>query len=120
MFEKEYAVAIDAAKKAYILDFVDSLPEGLNTLVGERGVMLSVGQRQRIIIARALARNPQILLLDEATSALDNESELCIQETLAKLKGKVTILIIAHRLSTLSNADKTFVLKDGKIVEQDK
>ena len=109
---------IDAAKKAHIFDFIDSLPEKFDTLVGERGVTLSVGQRQRIIIARALARNPQILLLDEATSALDNESERYIRETIAKLKGKTTVLIIAHRLSTLSNVDKIFVLKDGRIVEQ--
>jgi len=109
---------IDAAKKAHILDFVETLPEKFNTLVGERGVELSVGQRQRIIIARALVRNPQILLLDEATSALDNESESYIRETIARLKGKTTILIIAHRLSMLSNVDKVFVLRGGKIVEQ--
>ena len=109
---------IDVAKKAHIFNFVDSLPEKFNTLVGERGVTLSVGQRQRIIIARVLARNPQVLLLDEATSALDNESELYIRETIAKLKGKTTVLIIAHRLSMLSNVDKVFVLKGGRIVEQ--
>lgn len=109
---------VDAAKKAHIFDFVDGSPEKFNTLVGERGVALSVGQRQRIIIARALARNPQVLLLDEATSALDNESELYIRDTIAKLKGKTTVLIIAHRLSTLSNVDKIFVLKGGRIVEQ--
>mgnify|MGYP003393657227 CR=1 FL=1 len=111
---------IDSAKKANIFTFVDGLPDKFDTLVGERGVKLSFGQRQRIIIARALARDPQILLLDEATSALDNESEFYIKETLSKLKGEITILIIAHRLSTLSDADKTFALKDGKIVEQDK
>ena len=111
---------IDAAKKAHIFEFIDSLPEKFNTLVGERGVTLSVGQRQRVIIARALARNPQILLLDEATSALDNESELYVKEAIEGLKGKTTVLIIAHRLSTLSNVDKIFVLKDGKIVEHGK
>ena len=89
-------------------------------MVGERGVLLSVGQRQRIVIARILARNPQVLILDEATSALDNESEGEIQKTIENLKGKVTVAIIAHRLGTVMNCDKLLVLQGGKIVEEGK
>ena len=109
---------IEAAKKANIFDFIDSLPEGFQTIVGERGVRLSAGQRQRISIARALAKKPEILLLDEATSALDNESEVEIQKVIEKLKGDMTILVIAHRLSTVMDSDKLFVIENGKIEEQ--
>lgn len=106
-----------AAKQAHIYDFIVSLPNGFDTVVGDKGIMLSVGQRQRIVLARALARHPSILVLDEATSALDNESELLIQEAIHELHGTVTVLIIAHRLSTIMNADHLFVLDGGKILE---
>lgn len=107
-----------AAKMANIYDFIEGLPEKFSTVVGERGVMLSVGQRQRIILARVLARNPQILILDEATSALDNESEILVQKAIGQLKGKLTVLIIAHRLSTVLSSDRLLVLNKGKIIEQ--
>lgn len=107
-----------AAKMANIYDFIQECPEGFETVIGERGIMLSAGQRQRIIIARVLARNPKILILDEATSALDNESEAKIQKVIENLKGKITVLAVAHRLSTLRNSDKIVVLDKGKIVEQ--
>ncbi|MDE2001828.1 MAG: ABC transporter ATP-binding protein [Patescibacteria group bacterium] len=106
------------AKLANALEFIDKLPDGFNTVVGDRGVMLSGGQRQRIVLARVLARNPSILILDEATSALDNESELQIQRAIGRLRGTMTIVIIAHRLSTVMDADNLFVLEAGKIVEQ--
>lgn len=110
----------EASKKAQIYDFIKGLPEGFNTMVGERGALLSGGQRQRVGIARALARNPEILIFDEATSSLDTRSEKKIQEAIEKLKGDVTIIAIAHRLSTVRNSDKLVVLKDGGIVEQGK
>jgi ATP-binding cassette subfamily C protein len=109
-----------AVEAAYLKDFVSELPEGLNTIVGERGTRLSGGQRQRIAIARALARKPEILLLDEATSALDVESEKYIQQAIEGLKGKMTIVIIAHRLSTVAHSDSLLVLDEGKIVESGK
>lgn len=109
---------IDYAKVANLYNFVQDLPEGFRTIVGERGVKLSAGQRQRIILARVLARKPDILILDEATSALDNESEKLIQDAIFKLKGKITVLSIAHRLSTVMSADQLLVLEDGAIVEQ--
>ncbi len=110
--------AIKAAEVANIHDFIVGLPDGYQTLVGERGVRLSIGQRQRITIARVLVRKPRLLLFDEATSALDNESELAIQRAIEKLKGEITILVIAHRLTTVRNCDKLLVLNRGKIVEQ--
>lgn len=107
-----------AAKMANIYEFITKCPKGFETIIGERGVMLSAGQRQRIIIARVLARNPKILILDEATSALDNESEAKIQKVIENLKGKVTVLAVAHRLSTLRNSGRLIVLDNGKIIEQ--
>ncbi|WP_010678066.1 ABC transporter ATP-binding protein [Bacillus timonensis] len=98
-------------------DFVSSLPEGLDTLVGDRGIRLSGGERQRIVLARAILRNPQILILDEATSALDTENESKIQEAIDRLKGKMTIIVIAHRLSTIRNADQVIVLDKGKVIQ---
>jgi len=107
-----------SAKQANIYDFIMELPEGFQTITGDRGVMLSGGQRQRIALARALAGEPALLILDEATSALDYESEKLVHESIRALRGKVTVLIIAHRPSTVAEADTIFVLDHGRIVEQ--
>ena len=103
---------------AHIDGFIKSSPEGLDTLVGERGIRLSAGERQRIVIARALARRPKLLILDEATSALDNESEAHIKKVIEELKGRITIVAIAHRLSTIMGSDSLIVLSDGELVEE--
>jgi len=108
---------IEAAKQANAWDFIQRFPEGLDTLVGERGTQLSGGQRQRVAIARALLKNPKILILDEATSSLDSESEKLVQEALETLMAGRTSIVIAHRLSTVRNADQIFVLDEGKLVE---
>lgn len=108
----------EAVKSANIYDFVETLPNKFQTMVGERGIQLSGGQRQRIVLARVLARKPQLLILDEATSALDNESEHKIQEAIKNLRGKLTILIVAHRLSTVMHTNKILALKDGIIAEE--
>jgi ABC-type multidrug transport system fused ATPase/permease subunit len=106
-----------AAKMANIYDFIVSCPGKFDSVIGDRGIMLSAGQRQRIIIARVLARQPKFLILDEATSALDNEAEKEIQTVIENLKGKITVLVIAHRLSTVINADRLMVLDDGRVIE---
>ena len=109
---------IEAAKKANAWQFINQFPEGMETLVGERGVKLSGGQRQRVAIARAILKDPSILILDEATSSLDAESESLVQEALDELmKGRTTI-IIAHRLATIRKVDRIYVLKDGEIIEE--
>ena len=107
----------EAAKKAHALEFIDKLPDGFDTLVGERGVKLSGGQRQRIAIARAILKDAPILVLDEATSALDSESEQLIQKSLSELMKNRTSIVIAHRLSTIQKMDRIIVLDNGTILE---
>ncbi|MFE5535736.1 ABC transporter ATP-binding protein [Streptomyces sp. NPDC056492] len=107
-----------AAEAAHVTEFADALPDGLDTMVGERGVKLSGGQRQRVALARAILRDAPILLLDEATSALDSESEILVQEALWRLMEGRTALVVAHRLSTVAHMDRLVVLDRGRIVEQ--
>jgi subfamily B ATP-binding cassette protein MsbA len=107
-----------AAQRAHVLEFTDRFPDGLDTVIGERGIKLSGGQRQRVTIARAILADPRILVLDEATSSLDTESEALIQQSLqALLQGRTTI-VIAHRLSTIQRADLILVIEDGQVVER--
>lgn len=110
----------DAAHKAHIYDHIMKLEHGFESMAGEHGIALSVGQRQRIAIARALARKPDILILDEATSALDSESELAIKETIEDIRKTVTLVVVAHRISTITNADNIIALKDGSVIEEGK
>jgi ABC-type multidrug transport system fused ATPase/permease subunit len=109
---------IAAAQAAYVSEFTDRFDQGLDTLIGERGVKLSGGQRQRVSLARAILANPRILILDEATSSLDTESEALIQKSLAALMQGRTTLVIAHRLSTIRQANRILVLEGGRIVER--
>jgi subfamily B ATP-binding cassette protein MsbA len=106
-----------AAEAAYVTEFAADLPQGLDTRVGERGALLSGGQRQRVAIARALLKDAPVLILDEATSALDTESERRVQAALARLMQGRTVLVIAHRLSTVERADRIVVMRDGSVVE---
>jgi ABC-type multidrug transport system fused ATPase/permease subunit len=107
-----------AVELAHLQDVVDGLPKGLDTVVGERGTMLSGGQRQRLALARALVRDPQVLILDEATSSLDTMSEREVQIALNQARQGRTSLVIAHRLSTVRNADHIVVLDEGRVVQQ--
>ncbi|MGH8313095.1 MAG: ATP-binding cassette domain-containing protein, partial [Gammaproteobacteria bacterium] len=105
------------AEAAHVMEYVRQMPQGLDTMVGDRGVLLSGGQRQRIAIARALLKNAPLLILDEATSSLDSESERHIQAALERLMHARTTLVIAHRLSTVERADRIIVLDQGRIIE---
>ncbi len=107
-----------AAEAAELGEFIRNLPEGMDTKVGERGLKLSGGERQRVGIARALLAEPRVLILDEATSALDSRTEAAIQATLRKARAGRTTLVVAHRLSTIADADEIVVLRRGKIVER--
>ena len=107
-----------AIEMASLRTFVESIPEGAQTIVGERGLKVSGGEKQRIAIARVLLKNPAILLFDEATSALDSESERSILSAMADISANKTTLVIAHRLSTIVDADRILLLNDGEIVEQ--
>lgn len=109
---------IEASKIANIYDFILSQPHGFKSQVGERGMEISGGQRQRIALARVLARNPKVIILDEATSALDNESESIIQKAIESMRGKITVIIIAHKPNTVKNVDEIIVLDKGKLVEK--
>jgi ABC-type multidrug transport system fused ATPase/permease subunit len=107
----------DALRLANAMDFVKELPQGINTIVGDRGIRLSGGQRQRIALARALLRKPDLLILDEATSALDSDSERMIQQSIEQVARGTTILVVAHRLSTIAKADQVYVMRQGRVVE---
>ncbi|PAV31524.1 multidrug ABC transporter [Virgibacillus profundi] len=113
--EEEMWEALDFSSAA---EFVNKLTDGLDTIIGDRGIKLSGGERQRLVLARAILRKPSILVLDEATSSLDTENEAKIQQALERLKGKMTIIVIAHRLSTIRNADQVVVLEDGEIIQK--
>lgn len=109
----------NALREAQLDEHVRSLPDGLDTEIGERGIRLSGGQRQRIGIARALYEDPEVLVLDEATSALDGETEAAIMDSINRLHGRKTLIIIAHRLTTIAGCDMIFRVKDGKVVRDD-
>ena len=107
-----------ALREAQLEEFVRTLPEGINTQIGERGMRLSGGQRQRIGIARALYNDPDLMVFDEATSALDNETEAAVMDSINSLHGKKTMIIIAHRLQTIANCDIVYRVENGKIIRE--
>ena len=121
LWAKEDAT-VDEIREACLIanaaEFIEQFPGGYDTLAGDRGVRLSGGQIQRIALARAVLRNPDILILDEATSSLDNESERLIQQSIEAIAKKMTVIVIAHRLSTIARADHIYVLQDGRIMEE--
>ena len=108
----------EAAKMAHIHDFIESLPEKWETKVGERGLKLSGGEKQRVAIARAILKRPAILVFDEATSSLDSATEQAIQRTLRQISASTTTLVVAHRLSTITDADQILVMGQGKVIER--
>jgi subfamily B ATP-binding cassette protein MsbA len=114
--DKQKLAIIKAAKQANIFEFIQTLPQGINTRVGDRGILLSGGQKQRLFIARELYRRPKVLILDEATSSLDSESEKYIQNSIESLHGQITLIIIAHRLSTIKNVDIIHLIDNGKLI----
>lgn len=116
--QADEAEIIAAAKTAEAWSFIETLPQGLDTPVGERGVLLSGGQRQRLSLARALLKDPPILVLDEATSAVDNETEAAIQRSLKRIAHGRTVIMIAHRLSTIVHADEIVVIEKGRVAER--
>ncbi len=109
-----------ACVQANAMEFVEKLPEQLDTVIGDRGIRLSGGQCQRLALARALVRNPELLILDEATSALDTHSEQLIQQAIDEISGGITIVLVAHRLSTITNADYIYVMQNGNVAEEGK
>lgn len=109
---------VRAAKEAFADDFIRKMPQGYDTVIGERGVGLSGGQKQRIALARAILKEPSILILDDTTSSVDLETEHCIQQTLKKISQKCTTFIIAHRISTVKDADMILVMENGEIIER--
>ena len=110
----------EALEQAQLSEFIKGMPEGIDTMIGERGIRFSGGQRQRVAIARALYSNPDILVLDEATSALDNETEEAVMQAIETLQGQKTLIIIAHRLTTVRKCDVIYEIRDGKAVQVDK
>ena len=118
-YEKEIKWSLNISQANFVFD-ESKFPLGLDTIVGSKGAKLSGGQKQRIAIARALIKKPKILILDEATSALDSESEAIFQKELFNLKGKMTIIIVSHRLCTIKDCDEIVVINEGKIVEKGK
>jgi ABC-type multidrug transport system fused ATPase/permease subunit len=109
-------VVRDTVRDAQLEDFVESLPQGLDTVVGERGVRISGGQRQRIAIARSLYTRPEVLIFDEGTSALDSSTEQRVMTSLEQLRGRLTVIVVAHRLSTVRNSDRVAFIEDGRLV----